>query len=97
MGAAAIVHGEATGGPTRQFDRLKAFAFRGAEKDDKTQALLDSYRAKSAGGKVTGILPVGISFPIFGPSTFLVSELTAENQAPFADFIYQKDKKRGSR
>jgi hypothetical protein len=97
MGAAAIVHGEATGGPTRQFDRLKAFAFRGAEKDDKTQALLDSYRAKSAGGKVTGILPVGISFPVFGPSTFLVSELTAENQAPFADFTYQKDKKRGSR
>jgi hypothetical protein len=79
-----------------QFDRLEQFAQ--LQKDDKeTQALLDKYRAKSAGGKVTGILPVGISFPVFGPSTFLVSELTAENQAPIADFTYQKDKKRGSR
>jgi hypothetical protein len=83
-------------GDTKQFDRLNAFAKQ--EKDDKsTQALLDKYRAKSAGGKVTGILPVGISFPTFGPSTFLVSELTAENQAPAADFTYQKDKKRGTR
>jgi len=78
------------------FDRLEQFAQ--LQKDDKeTQALLDKYRAKSAGGKVTGILPVGISFPVFGPSTFLVSELTAENQAPVADFTYQKNKKRGSR
>jgi len=83
-------------GQTKQFDRLEEFGK--LEKDDKTtQALLDKYRAKSAGGKVAGILPVGISFPVFGPSTFLVSELTAENQAPVADFTYQKDKKRGSR
>ncbi|HSS95449.1 MAG TPA: hypothetical protein VLK33_00385 [Terriglobales bacterium] len=67
------------------------------KKYDETQALLDKYRAKSSNGRVAGILPVGISFPTFGPSTFLVSELTAENQAPFADFTYQKDKKRGSR
>ena len=79
-----------------QFDRSEQFAQ--LQKDDKqTQALLDKYRAKSSGGKVTGILPVGISFPVFGPSTFLVSELTAENQAPVADFTYQKNKKRGSR
>jgi len=78
------------------FDRLEQFAQ--LQKDDKqTQALLDKYRAKSSGGKVTGILPVGISFPVFGPSTFLVSELTAENHAPVADVTYQKDKKRGSR
>ncbi len=79
------------------FDRLEQFAQLQKGKDDKTQALLDNYRSKSAGGKVTGILPVGISFPVFGPSTFLVSELTAENQAPIADFTYQKDKKRGTR
>jgi hypothetical protein len=81
--------------PPKEFDRLEQFAQ--LQKDDKTQALLDKYRAKSSNGRVTGILPVGISFPTFGPSTFLVSELTAENQAPFADFTYQKDKKRGSR
>jgi hypothetical protein len=88
IGGPVVVHG--------QFDRLEQFAQ--MQKDDKdTQALLDKYRAKSSGGKVAGILPVGISFPVFGPSTFLVSELTAENQAPVADFTYQKDKKRGSR
>ncbi len=91
MGGPAIIHGNA-----KEFDRTEQFAFKA--KDDKTtQALLDKYRAKSAGGKVAGILPVGISFPVFGPSTFLVSELTAENQAPVADFTYQKEKKRGSR
>ena len=88
------------GGPVREnnkeFDRLDQFAK--LQKDDKTtQALLDKYRTKSSGGKVAGILPVGISFPVFGPSTFLVSELTAENQTPIADFTYQKDKKRGTR
>jgi len=93
--------GAAIGGPIRangaakQFDQLQKFAQ--LQKDDKTKTLLDSYRAKTSNGKVTGILPVGISFPVFGPSTFLVSELTAENQSPFADFTYQKDKKRGSR
>jgi hypothetical protein len=82
----------------KQVDRLEEFAKKESRKDDAaTQALLDRYRAKSLGGKVAGILPVGISFPTFGPSTFLVSELTAENQAPVADFTYQKDKKRGSR
>ena len=51
------------------------------EKKD-TLALLDDFRAKSIGGKVTGILPVNVSFPAFGPSVFLVSELTSENQFP---------------
>jgi hypothetical protein len=92
----------AIGGPTnyhgevKQFDHLEKDAQ--LQKDDKvTRKLLDSYRAKSSGGKVAGILPVGVSFPTFGPSTFLVSELTAENQAPFANLNYQKEKKRGSR
>ncbi len=93
IGGPVQYHGEA-----KQFDRMGQFEQLKNKKDeDATQALLDKYRAKSAGGKVTGILPVGISFPTFGPSTFLVSELTAENQAPVADFTYQKDKKRGSR
>ena len=56
------------------------------EKKDSTEALLDSYKAKSLGGKVTGILPINVSFPAFGPSIFLVSELTSENQFPAAEF-----------
>jgi hypothetical protein len=67
------------------------------EKRDATQALLDTFRAKSLGGKVTGILPVNVSFPAFGPSVFLVSELTSENQAPSAEFNFQRDKKGSAR
>jgi hypothetical protein len=59
--------------------------------------LLDTFRAKSLAGKVTGILPVNVSFPAFGPSIFLVSELTSENQAPAAEFSFQREKKGGVR
>ena len=68
----------------------------GKEKKD-TKALLDNFRAKLMGGKVTGILPVNVSFPAFGPSIFLVSELTSENQFPAAEFNFQRDKKGGVR
>ena len=71
--------------------------FRSKDKKDATQALLDSFRSKSLGGKVTGILPVTVTFPAFGPSIFLVSELTSENQSPTADLSFQRDKKGGVR
>ena len=67
------------------------------EKKDSTQALLDTFRAKSMAGKVTGILPVDVPFPVFGPSIFLVSELTSENQLPAAEFNFQREKKEGVR
>src|SRR5579864_3392536 len=67
------------------------------EKKDATKALLDTFRAKSNPGKVTGILPVNVSFPAFGPSIYLVSELTSENQSPAAEFSFQRDKKGGVR
>jgi hypothetical protein len=80
------------GGPLRD-DKQRS----DGEKKDSTQALLDNFRAKFAGGKVTGILPVRVSFPAFGPSIFLVSELTSENQSPAADLSFQRDKKGGTR
>ena len=67
------------------------------DKRDATEALLESFRARSLGGKVTGILPVNVSFPAFGPSMFLVSELTSENQFPSAEFSIQREKKGGVR
>jgi hypothetical protein len=67
------------------------------EKKDAMRVLLDSFKAKSSGGKVTGILPVSVSFPAFGPSIFLVSELTSENQFPAAELSFQRDKKAGAR
>jgi hypothetical protein len=85
----------------KEFDRLANYSkIQGAgddEKKDSTQALLDSFKAKSIRGKVTGILPITVSFPAFGPSIFLVSELTSENQFPAAEFSFQRDKKGGVR
>lgn len=67
------------------------------EKKDATRALLDTFRTKSLAGKVTGILPVNVDFPAFGPSIYMVSELTSENQFPAAEFSFQRDKKGGAR
>ena len=84
-----------------EFDRLEQFAQLqrpdDKEKKDSTQALLDTFRAKSLAGKVTGILPVNVTFPAFGPSIFLVSELTSENQAPAAEVNFQREKRGGVR
>jgi hypothetical protein len=94
-------------GPAMQNDRLEQFAKLQAapqggfsddkQKKDATQALLDSFRAKSSAGKVTGILPINVSFPAFGPSIYLVSELTGEGQSPAAEFSFARNKKGGVR
>jgi hypothetical protein len=85
----------------QEFDRLVQFAQLQTnddkEKKDATQALLDSFKSKSMAGRVTGIVPVNIDFPAFGPSIYLVSELTSENQSPVAEFSFQHDKKGGAR
>ncbi len=41
--------------------------------------------------------PLCVVFPHFGPSIFLVSELTGENQTPAVEFDFQRDRKRGDR
>ncbi len=83
----------------KPYDQLQAFGQPGDkdEKKDATQALLDTFKAKSLAGRVTGILPINVAFPAFGPSIFLVSELTSENQFPTAEFSFQHDKKGGVR
>jgi hypothetical protein len=83
----------------KPYDRLQGFGQPGDkdEKKDATQALLDTFKAKSLAGRVTGILPINVAFPAFGPSIFLVSELTSENQFPTAEFSFQHDKKGGVR
>jgi hypothetical protein len=63
----------------------------------ETDALFDKFRADALTGKRAGILPIRVSFPTFGPSLYLVSELTAENQAPSAGLTYQHEKKAGGK
>lgn len=81
----------------KELDRLETFSKLSSADDEKTRVLLEKYKAKSIHGKVTGVLPVNVSFPAFGPSIFLVSELTSENQFPAAEFSFQRDKKGGVR
>jgi hypothetical protein len=62
-----------------------------------TQVLVEKFRADSLTGKRAGILPIRLTFPAFGPSVYLVSELTGENQAPSAVLSYQHEKKAGGK
>ena len=102
-GGALVSNGALPAAASKPSDRLEQFAkLQGNETDDKekkdaTRALLDTFAAKSRAGRVTGILPMKVAFPAFGPSLFLVSELTSENQFPTAEFSFQHEKKGGVR
>jgi hypothetical protein len=64
---------------------------------DATKTLVDKYRSSTAVGRATGVLPLSVNFPAFGPSVYLVSELTSENQSPTAELNYQQGKKGAAR
>ncbi len=61
------------------------------------QGLVDKFHASERGSRASGILPVRVNLPAFGPSLYLVSELTGENQSPTAEFNYQQEKKAGGK
>jgi len=56
------------------------------------QALVDRFRAESGGRTVVGALPVHVTFPMFGPSMFVASELTAEAHAPSIELGFKRAK-----
>ena len=60
-----------------------------------TQALVDRYRASNAAHKPVVNSPVALDFPAVGPSLYLVSELTSENQVASMELSYQRESKRG--
>ena len=62
-----------------------------------TEALVDNFRLTLEGGKAAGILPIKVAFAGLGPSLYLVSELTGENQSPSTDLNYQRERKAGGR
>ncbi len=71
------------------------------EVDEKAQAelkgLLDRYQKEGRANRVAGVLPVQVPFPDFGPTLFLVSELTAEGASPALDLTYRRTGKGGGR
>ena len=62
-----------------------------------TQQLVSRLHDSKRGSTPARNLPLRVAFPHFGPSIFLVSELTSENQTPMVDLDFQRDKKRGER
>jgi hypothetical protein len=54
------------------------------------QRLVDRFRVESGERTVTGILPVDIDVPDFGPSVFLAAELTAESRAPSIELAVKR-------
>jgi hypothetical protein len=65
-------------------------AARDAQDASKLQALVDRFRNESGGRTVVGSLPVHVTFPQFGPSIFLASELTAESNAPSIELAFKR-------
>lgn len=68
----------------------------GADQSE-TKQLVAKLRDDKRGKQPTRNLPLRVTFPHFGPSIYLVSELTEENQIPAIEFDFQRDKKRGDR
>ena len=61
----------------------------------ETKQLVATLRDNKRGARPSRNLPLRVAFPHFGPSIFLVSELTSENQTPAVEFDFQRERKRG--
>lgn len=64
---------------------------------EETKQLVSQLRDTKRSSTPARNLPLRVSFPHFGPSIFLISELTSENQTPVVEFDFQRDRKRGER
>jgi hypothetical protein len=64
---------------------------------DATQALVSHLKEKARASGPARNLPIRVGFPHFGPSIFLIAELTGENQTPLVELDYQRDKRRGEK
>jgi hypothetical protein len=72
----------------------------GAQSDaslDATRQLVSHLKDTNRPSKPARNLPLRVAFPHFGPSIFLVAELTSENQTPTVELDFQRDKKRGEK
>ena len=63
----------------------------------EAKQLVAKLRDTKRGARPARNLPLRVVFPHFGPSIFLISELTGENQIPAVEFDFQRDRKRGER
>ncbi len=77
-------------------EQQRAEAEIGSEQAEMKQ-LVAKLRDTKRGARPSRNLPLRVAFPHFGPSIFLVSELTGENQTPSVEFEFQRNRKRGER
>jgi hypothetical protein len=63
----------------------------------ETKELVAKLRDSARGSRPARNRPLRLVFPHFGPSIFMVSELTGENQTPSVEFDFQLERKRGRR
>jgi hypothetical protein len=63
----------------------------------ETKQLVATVRQTKHGARPARNLPLRVVFPHFGPSIYLVSELTGENQTPEVQIDFQRDRKRGDK
>jgi hypothetical protein len=68
-----------------------------SSEQSEAKQLVAKVRETKHSGRPMRNLPLRVVFPHFGPSIFLVSELTGENQTPAIEFDFQRDGKRGDR
>jgi hypothetical protein len=59
--------------------------------------LVTRYHESTRSSRPARNLPLRVAFPHFGPSIFMLSELTSENQTPVVEIDFQRGKKRGER
>jgi hypothetical protein len=70
---------------------------RAEEMPDATKQLVSKLPNAKHSARPARNLPLRFAFPHFGPSIFLVSELTSENQTPTIELDFSRDRKRGER
>ena len=56
------------------------------------QGLVDRFRNQGGERRIVGALPVEVTFPEFGPSIFLATELTAEGRSPTLELLVKPAK-----
>src|SRR5205807_10102346 len=60
------------------------------QSSDETRQLVSRLNDNKRASRPTRNLPLQVAFPHFGPSIFLVSELTSENQTPIIELDFQR-------
>ena len=60
-----------------------------------TQTLVSKLPVQKQSARPARNLPLRFAFPHFGPSIFLISELTSENQVPTIELDFSRNRKRG--